>query len=247
MSSALNARNNGGGRDGNNGERRKVNKKRAAHARASPRKGCMKGKGGPLNASCTFKGVRQRTWGRWVSEIRDNYGIRQWLGTFNSAHEAALAYDSAARRIFGANACLNLPTSEVATQHSNSQRAVATTAAMAEARYHQQLFLENQIKQEIEKHNQKQKEMEMMDKINQDQVINNPIKKPVETVVEERISFSSTFSMLNENLPEFDDTKMWEEAASTMDFHTEAMCDPGIGAYDFGDAMGIELNHPLMM
>ncbi|GJY60411.1 dehydration-responsive element-binding protein 2D-like protein [Tanacetum coccineum] len=245
MGSMLKAGNNGGGCDGNNDVRHKVNKI-AFQCKASPRKGCMKGKGGPLNGSCTFKGVRQRTWGRWVSEIRNKHGEREWLGTFNTAHEAAQAYDKAARRIYGDDACLNLP-NEVAQRPFASQRAVATAVAMEEARYHKNLFLENQIKQEIEKNNQKQKEMKMMNMINPDHVINNPIKKPVETVVEERLSFASTFNRLNENLPEFDDTKMWEEAASTMEFHTEAMCDPGIAAYDFGDSIGIKLNHPLMM
>ncbi|XP_057533830.1 dehydration-responsive element-binding protein 2D-like [Amaranthus tricolor] len=77
---------------------------------ASSRKGCMRGKGGPENALCTYKGVRQRTWGKWVAEIREpNRGARLWLGTFNTSHEAALAYDAAARKLYGSDAKLNLP------------------------------------------------------------------------------------------------------------------------------------------
>ncbi|KAG2324296.1 hypothetical protein Bca4012_038811 [Brassica carinata] len=79
---------------------------------ASSRKGCMRGKGGPENASCTYKGVRQRTWGKWVAEIREpNRGARLWLGTFDTSREAALAYDSAARKLYGPEAHLNLPES----------------------------------------------------------------------------------------------------------------------------------------
>ncbi|KAL3639122.1 hypothetical protein CASFOL_017029 [Castilleja foliolosa] len=88
------------------GEGKKVRKP----AQASSRKGCMRGKGGPENAACTYKGVRQRTWGKWVAEIREpNRGSRVWLGTFDTSYDAAVAYDASARRLYGPDAKVNLP------------------------------------------------------------------------------------------------------------------------------------------
>lgn len=81
---------------------------KATHSRS--RKSCMRRRGGPDNASCKFKGVRQRTWGKWVSEIRElNRGKRIWIGTFEDSESAAMAYDQAAIMLFGANAKLNFP------------------------------------------------------------------------------------------------------------------------------------------
>lgn len=71
--------------DSNNGGKNSVKRRRRIFDNSAPRK----------TSSSTYKGVRQRKWGKWAAEIRDPFkGARIWLGTYNTPEEASKAYET---------------------------------------------------------------------------------------------------------------------------------------------------------
>ncbi|KAG2710069.1 hypothetical protein I3843_04G007900 [Carya illinoinensis] len=81
-----------------------------------------------------FRGVRKRSWGSYVSEIRlPGQKTRIWLGSFGSPEMAARAHDSAAFFLKGNSACLNFPdlAEWLPRPESCSRRDIQSAAAKA--------------------------------------------------------------------------------------------------------------------
>ncbi|XP_022737645.1 ethylene-responsive transcription factor ERF054-like [Durio zibethinus] len=120
--------------------------------------------GQPINSTKLYRGVRQRHWGKWVAEIRlPRNRTRLWLGTFDNAEDAALAYDREAFKLRGENARLNFPELFV-NKDKDTSTAPGSTVSSLQTPHESSKPNQNQDlpKQELKGLNLQYSEMEMM-------------------------------------------------------------------------------------
>lgn len=205
------------------------------------RKGCMRGKGGPENLCWNYRGVRQRTWGKWVAEIREPAHSsklyadestdqqskpkrgRLWLGTFATAVEAALKYDEAARAMYGPNAIVNFPQSHGTENVSRNEESVGYYQDGVMIQDITRIKLEKNLDRPLQDSNSYVSNDRYNPQFRQKMEVETPPESPSSG------GLSSNLSMLQESQVELPES-LSEERAETLLVHSSESSDSHVKA-----------------